>query len=201
VIPNLLSGDIFKPRDKKMVRAALGMDSGKQVIGFGAAYQNDPVKGSHYLLAAIEKLDAENGYSCLVFGETEASFAEGIKIPLFESGKINNHDILAALYNACDVFVCPSMIENLPNVCLEALFCGIPVAAFRTGGIPDIVEHKKTGYLAEPYDTGDLYRGILYCLDNYEELSRSSVKKAAGDFNSRDTVNKHIKLYEEALKS
>jgi glycosyltransferase involved in cell wall biosynthesis len=84
----------------------------------------------------------------VVFGDTDTSFVDAVKLPLFATGFVSNPYILAGLYNLCDVFVCPSIIENLPNVCIESLSCGIPVAAFRTGGIPDIVEHTKTGYLA-----------------------------------------------------
>lgn len=71
--------------------------------------------------------------------------------------------------------------------------------AFCTGGIPDIVEHKKTGYLAEPFETEDLYHGILYCIDNHAELSRNSLRKAKMDFNAEVIVKKHIALYKKIL--
>jgi glycosyltransferase involved in cell wall biosynthesis len=103
------------------------------------------------------------------------------------------------MYNVCDVFVCPSLIENLPNVCLESLFCGVPVVAFETGGIPDIVEHKKTGYLAKPFDSDDLYRGILYCMDNQAELSTNSLRKAETDFNTETIIKKHMDLYKKII--
>jgi glycosyltransferase involved in cell wall biosynthesis len=91
-------------------------------------------------------------------------------------------------------------LENLPNVCVESLCCGIPVVAFNTGGIPDIVDHKKTGYLAKCFDTEDLLSGILYCIENYEELSQNSLKKAQTDFNEKIILDKHFKLYEAVIK-
>jgi glycosyltransferase involved in cell wall biosynthesis len=143
--------------------------------------------------------DKPDDYHCVVMGNADNSLSDKIKMSVFSAGFITNPYILAGLYNMCDVFVCPSLLENLPNVCLEALFCGVPVAAFRTGGIPDIVEHKKTGYLAEPFDAEDLYRGIVYCLDNYTELSYNSLHKAKTYFNADIIVKKHIDLYEKVV--
>lgn len=54
---------------------------------------------------------------------------------------------LAALLTASDVFVCPSIYEPLGIVNLEAMACGAPVVATATGGIPEVVEHGKTGWL------------------------------------------------------
>jgi glycosyltransferase involved in cell wall biosynthesis len=97
--------------------------------------------------------------------------------------------------------VCPSLLENLPNVCIESLFCGVPVAAFNTGGIPDIVEHKKTGYLAQCFDTEDLLNGILHCIENHDELSHNALIKAQNDFNNAIIVQKHIELYKSILNN
>ena len=44
--------------------------------------------------------------------------------------------------------------------------CGTPVVAFRTGGLPDIVEHQRTGYLAQPFHTQDLAAGISWVLED-----------------------------------
>ena len=102
------------------------------------------------------------------------------------------------LYNACHVFVCPSIIENLPFTCLESTFCGVPVTAFNVGGIPDIVEHKKTGYLAQPYDYNDLAMGIEYCWQNRNEFSNNCIEKSK-DFNVDYVAKEHIKVYNLVL--
>ena len=84
--------------------------------------------------------------------------------------------------------------------CLEASFCGVSVAIFNTIGISDIVEHKKNGYLAKPFEAEDLYQDILYCLENQETLSRNSLTKVRQDFNNKNIVDKHISLYKSVLK-
>jgi glycosyltransferase involved in cell wall biosynthesis len=59
-----------------------------------------------------------------------------------------NGVLLSHFYSACDVFVCPSMQDNLPNTVLEALACNIPVVGFHVGGLPDLVTSELQGILA-----------------------------------------------------
>jgi glycosyltransferase involved in cell wall biosynthesis len=202
VIPNIVPDAIFRPLDKKALREIYQIPAHKKVLGFGAVSMQGnekSIKGECLLLKALQMINNTDDYHCVIMGNTDSLFVDTIKIPVFATGFINNPYILASLYNICDIFVCPSILENLPNVCLESLFCGVPVVAFRTGGIPDVVEHEKTGYLAEPFDTEDLYRGILYCIENHAELSRNSLRRASTDFNAETVVKKHIQLYEKVL--
>jgi glycosyltransferase involved in cell wall biosynthesis len=202
VIPNIMLNNIFRPLDKEMIKDIYRIPSNKKIIGFSVAgnlKDENSIKGVRLLFNALQMIANTDDYYCVIIGNADASFIDKIKIPIFVTGFISNPFILAAMYNACDVFVCPSILENLPNVCLESLFCGIPVAAFETGGIPDIVEHKKTGYLAKPFDTDDLYRGMLHCIENYTELSYNSLQKAGSDFNAESIVKKHIVLYQKII--
>jgi glycosyltransferase involved in cell wall biosynthesis len=202
VIPNLIP-DVFRPikiKNKYSLKEVYCIPPEKKIIGFGAA-SGDKNKGKPLLVEALQKIKNVDEFYLILFGQVNTSFADTIHIPIFAAGNISNPNILSGIYNLCNVFVCPSIAENLPNVCLESLFCGIPVAAFRTGGIPDIVEHKKTGYLAEPFNTDDLYQGILYCIDNYDELSNNSLCKAKEDFNAETIARKHIELYKRVLTS
>jgi glycosyltransferase involved in cell wall biosynthesis len=204
VIPNIIPDTVFRPIDKNVIRNMYQIPLHKKVIGFGSAStltNKKSVKGEYLLFDVLQKIDKPDNYHLVIFGTVDQSFADKIKIQFFLTGFITNPYIIAAFYNACDVVVCPSIIENLPNVCLESLFCGVPVAAFKTGGIPDVVEHKKTGYLAKPFDTDDLYRGILYCIDNYTELSGNSLRKAEIEFNSEIIIRKHVELYKKVLNA
>ena len=67
---------------------------------------------------------------------------------------------LSALYSAADAMVVFSR--------QEAHACGTPVVAFRSGGLPDIVEHQRTGYLAQPFYTQDLAAGISWVLEHHQ---------------------------------
>ena len=203
VIPNIVPEDIFRPLDKLLLKKQYGLPLNKIIIGFGAAgvvTDQKSIKGEYLLIQALKKITDVDNYLFVIFGNAHISFLKSIDIPVFEAGFITNPYILASIYNICDVFVCPSLLENLPNVCLESLFCGIPVAAFNTGGIPDIVEHKITGYLADCFDTDDLHNGIMYCIDNHDILSKNSLIKAKRDFDNETIVKRHIELYATVLQ-
>jgi glycosyltransferase involved in cell wall biosynthesis len=203
VIPNIVPENTFRTFDKKILKELYQIPQEKKVIGFGTAYDitdKNSIKGGYFLVEAIKRIQDKTNYHLVVFGNADSSFVNKIEMPIFATGFISNSYILAGIYNLCDVFVCPSLLENLPNVCLESLFCGVPVTAFNTGGIPDIVEHKKTGYLAKCFDTEDLLKGILYCIDNYSKFSENSLKKANSEFDNGEIVKRHIALYESVLQ-
>lgn len=228
VIPNVIDRNVFYPRsrdERAVLRRAFGIPQDKKVIAFGAAYEIEnpnSVKGSRYLVEALEILgdrskvignsgdacEKENTYNLspnpynlflLVFGHASSSFQERINLPAFFSGYIASPQILSCLYACADIFVCPSVVENLPYTCMEAASCGVPVTAFATGGIPDVVEHKKTGYLANPFDARDLAEGVMFCLENEESLSAGALEKVAKEFDAHDVVQKYIELYEKTL--
>ena len=99
--------------------------------------------------------------------------------------------------------VISSRHDNLPNVGIEAQACGTPVIAFNVGGLPDIVEHQKTGYLAKPFDINDLAQGIDWVLnaENYSELCKNARDKVLKEFDGKVIANKYIALYEKILKN
>lgn len=204
VIPNVIpASDYRKIENKNEIRIALGIPENKIILGFGAAYGiNNPrsVKGSFYLLKALEELKNKDDYYLVIFGNANEEFTSKIAIKYFNSGFISNTKILSMLYNSCDVFICPSLVENLPNTCLESIFCGVPVVAFNAGGTKDIVVHKETGYLATPYKTNELVDGIEWCVNNQKQLSDNCIKKAVNDFNEKDVIKKYIQAYSTVLK-
>jgi glycosyltransferase involved in cell wall biosynthesis len=112
-------------------------------------------------------------------------------------GKVTGDDTIAKIYNSADVFVAPSREDNLPNTVLEAMACGIPVVAFRIGGMPDMVEHHKTGYLAEPFDIASFARGIAYALN---EVSPQEVRqRAERDYAIERQGTDYMAIYQKML--
>ncbi|MDR3000792.1 MAG: glycosyltransferase [Fibromonadaceae bacterium] len=203
VIPNAHPAN-FKPmllQARNTFKKILGIPLDKRIIGFGAAHvisNGKSVKGELLLLNALKKLKNKKKYFAVVFGASDNKFSQMLPITSFSAGKILDINLLCAIYNLLDVFVCPSTIENLPNVCLEAMFCGVPVAAFKTGGIPDIVEHKKNGYLAKSFIVNDLVKGLEFCLANQKELSKNSLEKAKSNyFSEKEIVRKYLEVYKE----
>lgn len=109
---------------------------------------------------------------------------------------------MATLYAAVDVTVVPSRQENLPQVAVESLACGTPVVAFDVAGIPDVVDHRQNGYLAEPFDPKDLAAGIRWVLedpDRHRRLSEAARSKALRRFDLRTQAGAYRDLFEELL--
>lgn len=206
-IPNGLDLSIYKPVDKNKAREILNIpdqDDTKYIL-FGAMMAtSDERKGYkelskalHYL---VEKYDKVR-YRLIVFG-TEGHNAPGFGLPATYLGQLNEDETLALAYSAANVMVVPSLQDNLPNTAVEAIACGTPVAAFNIGGLPDIVDHKKNGYLATPFNHHDLAEGIAWLLrDNgkLQKLNENARKKAVSKFDINIVTKQYIELYKKIL--
>ena len=203
VIHNIIDKKIFRViGDKKTLKEQMNLPTDKIILGFGAGYDiNDPnsIKGGKFLIEALQKLNNKERFEVVVFGPANEQFVNSLCLPVKNLGVITDPQKMAQIYNICDVFVCPSVIENLPYTCLEPICCGTPVAAFRTGGIPDIIEHKYNGYLVVPFDSSDLAAGIEYVIENRETLSKNGLEKVKRDFDTGEIVKKHIEVYKKVL--
>lgn len=201
VVPNPIPIGTYRQRDRLDARRNLGLPERGRIIGFGAVQADaDPRKGYALLLRALETIGPQRAdrLSLLVFGATNTQ--RDLPLPARFVGNIAGDEEMAMLYAAMDVFVCPSMQENLPNTIGEAMACGVPCTAFAVGGIPDLIEHKRNGYLAAPFDAEDLGKGILDCLAqarSYGDAARAHVEQymtpevvAAG----------YAAVYEDALR-
>ena len=166
VIPNCVDTDIFKPLDRKAARNILNLDTDKRYILFGAmSSTSDRRKGFHLLQPALKRLSERAGVAgnveLLVFGARAPVSPPDLGMPAHYLGTFHDDVSLALLYNAADVFVAPSLQENLPNTLVESLACGTPCVAFALGGMLDLIEHGITGMLAEPGDSDSLARCLF----------------------------------------
>jgi glycosyltransferase involved in cell wall biosynthesis len=117
-------------------------------------------------------------------------------------GRLHDDITLAMLYAAADVFVLPSRQENLPNTIMESLACGTPCVAFHVGGISDMIEHQRNGYLARPYEIEDLAYGIEWVLADekrWQALSQQARQKAEEEFDIERVVRRYVDLYQEIV--
>ncbi|WP_027713881.1 glycosyltransferase family 4 protein [Desulfuromonas sp. TF] len=204
VIPNGLETETFQPLDKVSSRNSLGLPQGEKIILFGAVRgMSDPNKGFHLLTGALKEVAREsNGSLAVVFGSSAPAGMPDLGMPVRFLGRIDDDHSLARIYSAADVFVAPSMQENLPNTVMEAMACGTPCVAFRQGGVPDLVDHEVSGYLAQPFDTGDLARGIEWVLGDDDRRARLSVearRKITAEFSLAEVSERYVNIYRELL--
>jgi glycosyltransferase involved in cell wall biosynthesis len=206
-IPNTLDTDVFKPTAKLVARAKLGLDPGKFILMSGfMPSRKDLHKGTPYLIEAIDLFIKNHEVSTdsvelLVFGNRDEKNVPEFSIPTTFLGTISDDEKLALCYSAADVFLAPSLEDNLPNTVMESLACGTPLAAFATGGIPDMVKHKHNGYLAEYRSSADLAAGIawIYTYPDKAELNFNARQTIVNYFSEGTIAGQHIELYKSLL--
>lgn len=142
-IPYGLDSTRFQPQPVAEARGALGLAADKVWLGYGATWVSSR-KGTDLLPAALGGLDCR-GLGLLVWGE-EAKLAWPAGLTVKSVGRVSGATEMSRLLAACDLFLCPSRADNLPNAVLESLACSTPVVGSDAGGIPDMVRPGETGW-------------------------------------------------------
>jgi len=193
-IPNMIDTSLFTPTGKAKARQILNIDINETVIVFGAVSVTSPYKGWAYLQKALELLHNDGSIkniSVLIFGSSyNKEIAEAIPFKTKFMGYLEDEHSISMVYNAADVFVVPSLADNLPTTILESLSCGTPVVGFNVGGIPDMISHKENGYLAKYKDANDVCEGIKFCLQH------ALKGYLLPNFTRESTIKKHLELFE-----
>lgn len=206
VLPNPIDTERYKPIDKRVAREAWGLPQDKKLMLFSAFRATaDKRKGNQFLLPALEQLarsswgkDAE----LLVIGAHAPAEDIDLGMKIHYMGYLNDEISQVLLYSAADVTVAPSMQENLSNTVMESLACGTPVVAFDIGGMPDLIDHEKSGYLARPFEPKDLAHGIVWVLEDetrHAMLRRHARKKVEASYAMDTVARQYRELYQDIL--
>ncbi|WP_185968883.1 glycosyltransferase family 4 protein [Carboxylicivirga sp. M1479] len=206
-IPNPIDTELYAPRDKDVVRERLGLPKDKKLILFGAANVNDPRKGMRYFIEALNIL-AENfpvvkdNTELVVFGKANA---ETVKLFPFKTHSlkfISDPETLVDLYSSADIYVLPSLQDNLPNTVMESIACGTPVVGFSIGGVPEMISHQESGYLAEVKNSLSLATGIYETLfvSDINKLGVNARQKAVDCYSEEVVAQQYKAVYESVLK-
>ena len=201
-LPNPIDTDVFKPFYKKVARELWNLPQDKKLVLFGAINAtDDPRKGFRELIKALNKLSWKN-IEFMVFGSSKPQHLPEFKFKANYIGRLYDDVSLMTLYSACDVMIVPSKQEAFGQTAVEAMACGIPVVAFSHTGLLDIVDDRINGYLAKPFDTSDLARGIEWVLNskNYDVLCKNAREKVLREFDSKVVAKKYVELYEQILQ-
>ena len=206
VIPNPLDTETtWRPIPREVARGALGLPPNKILVLMGGGLAT-PLKGGDLLrdaMALVAPLQAGD-MDLLVCDQPSPSSEENWPCPVHWLGPVRDDRVLVLAYSAADVMVVPSRQDNLPSTAVEAQACGIPVVAFDIGGLPDIVTHGETGWLAKSFDTHDLAEGILWVLEDrerWQRLSRAARENTVERFAPRIVAQQYALVYEQILST
>lgn len=206
VIHNGLDLNVFKPTDKKQARQSLGLPEDRLLALFGAMGSTEnPGKGFDLLVAGLNRLskDWRDTVDLVVFGSTGSSAIKNSGFITHFLGDIYDDKKLVELYSSVDVMIVPSRQDNLPNIVSESLACGTPVVAFNIGGIPEMIEHKVSGYLAKAFDPTELARGVEFVLEQQQlnkHMGPAARERAVAKFSDQEMSLKYLSLYKEISK-
>lgn len=202
-IPNVFDADSFSPIPRAQARLQLGLPLDRPILLFGAARTDDPRKGFAEMLESL-RLFYTTPYAqkkkplALLFGKIShpelLSPLSGIDIKCV--GYLSSPQDMALHYAAANVYITPSLEENLPNTIIEAAAMECPTVAFAVGGIPEIITHGVTGYLTRYRDVADLARGI-------EEMLRMTETEGIAQcridvlqrYNTENIVQRYLDVY------
>jgi len=200
VIPYGLDTEIFQPRDRRVMRDALGISIHAKVVLFVADGANDPRKGFKLLASALKDSESRSEIVLLSLGPGKPD--EFTRYTHVHVQTIQDDRLLSFIYSCADVFVAPSLQDNLPNTVLESMACGTPVVGFRAGGIPDAVQEGKTGLLAAAGNVDDLRRAVIEAVEHNEirgEMSQNCRKRVLEEYRLETQASRYLSLYQELL--
>lgn len=202
-VPNPIDTSLYIAKDKAAMRRKWKINTDKKIVLFGAANINDRRKGISYLIAALTSLKRSLviDIEIVIFGKNTHLDLGTLPFRVYALNIITSQEDLVEIYSMADVFVMPSIEDNLPNTVMESLACGTPVVAFNCGGLPEMIDHQKNGYLAEFKSSADFASGIEAMLfaANPDELSANARKKVLDHFTNERVAQQYIDLYQSAL--
>ena len=199
VIPNGVPSDVFEPVAKEQAKAAIGLDPSKTWIGLSAA-SFDRRKGADILMEALGIL-SRTDLGVVMWGNCKEIKAAA-SVEIFSAGYVKSEKHQSILYSACDLFVCPSRIDNLPNTILESMSCGTPVVASRIGGIPDMVRPTETGWLYTPNSAQACAAALSEALQSREEwhfYGKRCRRIAENEYSLDLQASRYADLYHEVI--
>jgi len=197
LIPNGIDSTVFKQRDKEESRNRLNLPQGKKVILFVADSVDKDRKGFSFLKKAFEIIDNKDIWLCSIGGQAQQILNSNQYLSL---GTLNDEVAMSYAYSAADVFVIPSLMDNLPNTVLESLMCGTPVIGFPVGGIVDMVQHGKNGYITEEINALSLLKTLQLFLAEGEKFNNREIRNNALEkYNQNIQADNYLKLYKSIL--
>ncbi len=206
-IPNPIDTALFTPFSQQEVRAKWNLPLDVKLILFGSMKVTDKRKGIDYMIDACRIFaqkypEEKNRVGIVMMGNRSEEVVNLLPFPVYSVGFVSQEEQIAEVYNATDVYVTPSLEENLPNTIMEALSCGVPCVGYHIGGIPEMIDHLENGYVAKYKSAEDLADGIHWTLFEADTpfLSKNARNKGLNNYSENVIAKRYIDLYQSKMK-
>ena len=182
---------VFKPRNKFNLRKKHNLPLNKKIILFSAQDVDDKRKGYHYFKKILTKLSKNDNFYFLSIGNMNKN------LDYFENYKhfkfLSNNEV-SEIYSLSDIFLCTSIIDNLPLTILEALSSGNLVISFKNGGATELL--KNLGQSFRISDINKLIKFIKNISDlQIKKYSDKSRKFALNNFKNHNSKKQYQKIF------
>ena len=204
VIPNFVDTEIYKPRTDCNFRKHLA-PKGEKILVHTSNFR--AVKRVTDTIRIFEQVVKEVPSKLILVGDgPDRSECERLcrELNLCDHIKfLGKQDGLVEILNAADVFLIPSQSESFGLAALEAMACGVPVISSSVGGLPELIKHNETGFIAE---IGDVSRMAKYAIDlltnerKHKLFSENSRKRTVESFDKSIVVPMYEKYYKKILE-
>jgi L-malate glycosyltransferase len=205
VIPNFVDTKLFKPMQDNCIRKRLAAEGEKILIHTSNFRQ---VKRVPDVIKIFDIVQKEIPSKLLLVGDgPERSDCERLARQLDLTDKIKflgKQEGLVEILSCSDLFLIPSQSESFGLAALEAMACGLPVISSSVGGLPELVRHNETGFIAE---IGDVERMAKYAIDlltndkKYKMFSGNARERAVDVFDISKVIPMYEAHYERILDS
>jgi glycosyltransferase involved in cell wall biosynthesis len=199
-IPLGIDTEKFRPRDRRLARDIWEIPQDARAMLFVASPLDRPEKGFGLLARALDGFNSPSDFLLIAVGSGELPTPIGI--PSRHLGHVSQESVMSTVYSAADVVVVPSVQDTMPQACIEALACGIPVVGFDVGGIPEIVRPGVTGALVPARDVDALRSAVLDLLGDPAKRARLGAdcrRVALEEYRLEIQARRYKTLYEEIL--
>lgn len=203
-IPNAINTNLFRPQNKQEARSKCRLPQNKKLLLFGSVKVTDKRKGVDYFIESCQLLaerhpELRESIGIVVLGTHSEQLESRLPFPTYPLNYVSSERDLVNIYNAVDLFLIPSLQENLPNTIMEAMACGVPCIGFNIGGIPEMIDHLHNGYVANYKEAEDFANGIHWALteSEYAALSEQAVRKVTTHYSESSVAKRYIDVYNQ----
>jgi len=199
VISNGFDPAPYSFRSRQEARERVGLSQTATVVLMGAHTVGNPYKGASFAIQALGAV-VDLAPTVVILGHLgHSSMGELPGLQIIAPGFLSDKRLLADYYAAADLLLFPSVADNLPIMIQESMGAATPVLAFRTGGISEMIDHCKSGWLVERGNAEELASVLREVLTHGVPAGMGEAAKQAvqNRYSMDDCVRRHKELYEE----